>query len=209
MAEERVQTASRKRFLQQARAAFDFLFCALTVALSLCNFFLSFTIVMSGSMEPTLRRPGSGRTILGADWVVVDRISYNFRRPRRGEIVAFRVANNAFLNPGLEYIKRLAGLPGDRIRCSSNAVFVNGRLFARSARGVPIRQAKLLLRLFPDPGVEHRVHQKCVFLVGDNLAESYDSRTWGDAPMSAIAGRVFWRLWPPGRGWGPLGGPPR
>ncbi len=83
--------------------------------------------IPSGSMKDTL---------LISDRVVVNRFSYRFRPPRRGDIVVFKAPPAADVS-GREFIKRLIGLPGDRIRIEGNALLQEGRVYVN---GEPLEE---------------------------------------------------------------------
>ena len=176
----------------------------------------------------------TGEVILQAvlqagDRVLVDRLTYQFRRPRRGEIVVFRPRNVPGLKTDTFYLKRLVGLPGERIRISDDRrLWINGRPldpntppFRRvfSFHGPPRpgryagylneRQARRywpglrgLSPFFPTGRVERRIPNDAVALLGDNTMESSDSRQWGWVPERDLVGRVLWVYWPCGGRWG-------
>ena len=157
--------------------------------------------IPSSSMEPTLHcgRPAPGCLARFSDRVLADRVSYHFRAPRRGEIVVFRVPDSAHragcaLGPGDTFIKRLLGIPGDRIREDSDGlIWVNGRRLAVPYIP-PSRRARDIHR-----GKAWTVPRGQFFLVGDNRANSCDSRVWGPVPRSNLIGRSFATYWPPKR----------
>jgi signal peptidase I len=157
--------------------------------------------IPTSSMEPTLHcgRPGSGCLARFSDRVLADRLSYHFRAPSRGDIVVFRVPDSAHrsgcaLGPGDTFIKRLLGVPGDRIREDSDGyVWVNGRRLAEPYVA-PARRARDKHR-----GKAWRVPRDSFFLIGDNRANSCDSRVWGAVPRANLIGRSFATYWPPDR----------
>lgn len=153
--------------------------------------------VPTPSMEPTIRGAGPDNPADPAgprhagDQVLVDKLTYRFRAPRRGEIVAFRPPHAA---PGraVLYIKRLAGLPGERIEIRGGRAFADGApLDLDGARG-PIRYSNPGGRAFQVP-------EGSYFFLGDNTEQSTDSREWGSVPAANVVGRALLILWPPAR----------
>ena len=163
--------------------------------------------IPSGSMEPTLRV---------GDFLLVDKQSYAASgrldrlvlppaRVKRGDLVVFHYP----VDPRLHLVKRVVGLPGDRIRMRGGRVLVNGVLldepyaFYSASRPNGFRDDFPSL-LEADPNVDLRwwirlrnsvvdrdviVPQDSYFVLGDNRNDSEDSRYWGFVPRSAIVGR--------------------
>lgn len=123
--------------------------------------------------------------IASGEIVLIDTIGYRFRAPARGDIIAFRHDG-----PTTEtYIKRIVGLPGDRVEIRGGRVFVNGAelqepyvAFADS-------------RSFP-PVI---VPPNALYVLGDNRAASDDSRFWGFVERSDVLGKAVAGIWPLGR----------
>jgi signal peptidase I len=147
------------------------------------------------------------------DQVFVDKFSYNFVKPRNGNVFVFRT-DHIFGIPGDPetgspfYIKRLAGLPGDVLRIDPPLLYVNGEL----ARGVGFRRvmsAKPPYRGYA-PGRDYlarpidtySVPEHRYFACGDNSYNSYDSRYWGPVPEENLVGRGLLVYWPFNRHWG-------
>jgi signal peptidase I len=164
--------------------------------------------IPSESMVPTL---DIGQRVL------VDRVSYRFGEPDRGDIVVFKPpigAEDAAVGvegcgtrrpqdqpcpkptgraAEVNFIKRVIAVPGDRISVRDGRVLINGRPqnepFARLDRTCPICD---LPRRTTVPA-DH------FFMMGDNRGESDDSREWGPVPKRWIVGRAFFTYWPPNR----------
>ena len=121
-------------------------------------------------MAPTLRQ---------GDYVLVDLA----RAPQRGDIVV--VATD-----GGRFVKRVVGLPGERVQFTEGMLLVDGdRLVEPYLRGLPpylgLQDAEFSLA-----GDEY-------FVMGDNRSHSTDSRYSGPVSRSSIEGRALWRVWPP------------
>jgi signal peptidase I len=163
--------------------------------------------IPSGSMEPTLRV---------GDFLLVDKQSYGpgglldrlllpATRVKRGDLVVFHYP----VDPKLHLVKRVVGLPGDRIRLRGGRVLVNGRPLREPYAYYSPSRPNGFRDDFPslleaDPNVDLRwwielrktvrdadviVPPNEYFVLGDNRNDSEDSRYWGFVPRSAIVGR--------------------
>jgi signal peptidase I len=166
----------------------------------------------SSSMAPTIlgairegQEPGAG------DRVVVDKLTYRFREPRRGEIVMFVTAEITDLPESLrgrEHIKRVVGLPGERVRIQPPRLFINGRpcmvptVLARIQEGQDGYTGYTLPATVPapkylaTPSDELQLGPEEYFVLGDNSDHSFDSRYFGPIRRKAIVGRVTKIYWP-------------
>ncbi|MEM7518309.1 MAG: signal peptidase I, partial [Planctomycetota bacterium] len=104
---------------------------------------------------------------------------------RRGDIVVLRYP----LDPRLDYIKRVIGLPGDAIDIEGGRVWVNGEELDEEYVEVPDLGSR----------VHQRVRDGHVFVLGDNRCHSSDSREFGQVPHENLRGKVDMRIWPLGR----------
>jgi len=151
--------------------------------------------VPTSSMEPTLQcaRPGVGCTASLNDRVIVAKIVYRFRNPRRGEIAVFHAPPKAkrLCTEGGTFLKRVIGLPGDRLTERDGIFYVNGR-----------KLSEPYLTQYDRDSVTHawpRLRKDEYFMMGDNRLGSCDSRTWGPVARSAFIGPVVATYWPPTR----------
>jgi signal peptidase I len=131
--------------------------------------------IPSGSMIPTLQIN---------DRVLVNKFIYRFMEPSRGDIVVFESVDD----PDTDLIKRVVGLPGDRVAVRSGRLVVNGE-----PQKEPFTNKK-----FPDTSffAATPVPKDHVFVMGDNRANSQDSRVFGPLPKKNIEGEAFLRFWP-------------
>ncbi|MGC9605570.1 MAG: signal peptidase I [Minisyncoccia bacterium] len=154
---------------------------ALVIALPIRFFVVEPFVVNGASMDPTF---SSGQFLL------VDRLTYRFEPPKRGDVIVFEYPDD----PSVYYIKRIVGLPGEKVSLK------DGR--------VGIAPAGTSTAVFLDePYVEaaHASHDTApavilgstqYFVMGDNRAQSSDSRVWGPLPADLIIGRPVIRLMP-------------
>jgi len=147
------------------------------------------------------------------DQVFVDKFSYNFVKPHRGDVFVFRTDNIPMIPADPEtgapfYIKRLAGLPGDELRVEPPMLYVNGQL-AEGTGLARVMAAKDGYRGYA-PGRENMadatkpfdVPEQRYFAMGDNSYNSYDSRYWGPVPEENLVGRGLFVYWPFVPHWG-------
>jgi signal peptidase I len=176
---------------------------ALGLALGIQAFLVKPFRIPSESMVPTL-------TI--GQRVLVDRVSFRFGEPERGDVVVFKPPAGADSNvcgephssdsacavPTRErsetnFIKRVVGLPGDRLKVQDGRVYIDGERqpepFARP--NADCDTCNLEQEITIPPG-----HY---FMMGDNRGQSADSREWGPIPEGWMIGQAFMTYWPPGR----------
>jgi signal peptidase I len=151
--------------------------------------------IPTSSMEPTLHCavPGAGCLGKASDRVVAASIVYNFRDPARGDIVVFKAPELAKsrCQEGGTFVKRIVGLPGERISERRGLVYVDGRRLIEPY--VDLSRRDHATRVWP------RVPQHAYFVMGDNRADSCDSREWGTVPRGSLIGPVVATYWPFGR----------
>jgi signal peptidase I len=157
--------------------------------------------IPSASMEPTLHcgRPTQGCEADSSDRVLANRFIYHFRDPKRKEIVVFTAPPRA----GIEcqtgvYVKRIIGVPGDRWQERDGFVYIDGKRLDEPyiTRDRRDHETMSLSDILPGRNV---IPKDRYLMMGDNRAESCDSRRWGLVPRSAIIGEVFFTYWPLGR----------
>ena len=130
--------------------------------------------IPSESMEPTLR-PG--------DHVLVEKLSYRFDSPRRGDLVVFKAPGGGSLA-----VKRIVGLAGDRVAIEDGVLTIDGQ-----PRDEPYVDLRRVDSVYFGPVV---VPPGEVFVLGDNRSDSTDSRDYGAVPRRSLIGRVLATLWP-------------
>lgn len=197
-------------------------FPVVLVVLILRSFLFEPFRIPSGSMMPTL---------LVGDFILVNKFAYGVRlpvlntkiiendAPKRGDVVVFRFPKD----PTVDYIKRVVGLPGDRIGYYHKQIFLNGAPVESEAKGLyaggtqgesmtgeSVRLERLgevthqILLRTDDPAAregEFVVPEGHYFVMGDNRDNSNDSRFWGAVPEANLVGRAFliWMSWDSGK----------
>lgn len=155
---------------------------SIILALGIRTFVAEARYIPSGSMEPTLEIN---------DRLVVEKVSYRFNPPERGDIVVFWPPDELFEEGERRdaYIKRVIGLPGDTVEVTDGVVYVNDEPLDEDYTKEP--PAYLW-------GPE-TVPEDSYLVLGDNRNSSYDSHSWGFVPAENIIGKAVVRFWPPGR----------
>lgn len=183
---------ARPSFWESAKEWVRVIVIAMVIAIPI-RFFIAEPFIVSGaSMDPTFST---------GQFLVIDRMSYRFGEPRRGDVIVFEYPYDRLPNGERNttyYIKRIIGLPGERVRMS------DGKVTIETASSTE----KLALE---EPYVQpyHRSHESMAFpengkflgtdqyiVMGDNRAESSDSRVWGPLGKNYIVGRPIIRLTP-------------
>jgi signal peptidase I len=144
------------------------------LALLIAAFFVRAPQVSGLSMAPH---------IASGEYVLINTFAYRIAQPKRGDIVAFRRDDET----RAVFIKRVVGLPGDRVGVDKGGVWING-----------IRLSEPYVR-FPDDRSfgEVVVPPDSVYVLGDNRANSEDSRFFGPVRDERLIGRALAGIWPP------------
>ncbi len=124
------------------------------------------------------------------DYIITDKLSYRFAEPKRGDIVVFKNPRDQ----SQDFIKRIIGLPGNRVKIENNRVVLNG-----SQLSEPYLQPSVVTEpgAFLKEGEEVIVPENELLVFGDNRTRSSDSREWGYITKQEIIGKVLVRYWPP------------
>ncbi len=123
------------------------------------------------------------------EYILTDKISYRLHAPIRGDVVIFK----APVNPDVDYIKRVIGIPGDKVKVQNGTPFVNGE---KLKEDYLVDQTFLFPGSFMAEGVEIIVPEGKIFVMGDNRSHSSDSRQFGPININSVVGRAFLRYWP-------------
>lgn len=151
---------------------------SLAIIIPIRYFLIQPFYVKGASMEPNF---------YDHEYLIVDEISYRFNEPQRGDIVVFKYPND----PRQFFIKRIIGLPGERIKIDNNKVYINGAILNESYLS-PNTETSLALRGYGDVTLGSDEY----FLLGDNRSQSLDSRSFGPVKRQYIIGKTWLRGWP-------------
>jgi signal peptidase I len=128
-------------------------------------------------------------TFASGDYILTSKVTYKLRPIHRGDIVVFK----SLANPNIDYIKRIIGLPGDKVMINDSGVYVNDRLLPETYLHV---KTNLWDRGYMKADIPVKVPDDMVFVLGDNRPRSSDSREFGSVPIDNIIGQVFYRYFP-------------
>ena len=184
-AEQRVAVKKKSTLREYVEAAL----IAIVLALFIRTFVVQAFKIPSGSMEPTL---------LVGDHILVNKFIYGVKlplirktiipvsTPKRGDVIVFIFP----LDKSKDFIKRVIGLPGDRIEIIGRKIYINGKLY----------QDKHGYYTNPSPAEGSHfgpitVPKGHLFVMGDNRDHSYDSRYWGFVPLDSVKGKAFIIYW--------------
>jgi signal peptidase I len=136
--------------------------------------------IPSGSMEPTL---------VQGDRILVNKLSVRFGTINPGDIIVFKAPPSEHCGDGnyADLVKRVIGLPGETVTSKGNAVYIDGH---------KLKEPWTYYRTLSPPIHKITLKTNQYFVMGDNRANSCDSRFWGTVPRSDIIGKAFFRIWP-------------
>lgn len=159
-------------------AAWDLLH-DVSITVLFCFFIVTFVAqpvrVQGASMQPRIE---------DNERIVVNKFIYRFQGVARGDVVVFYYPRD----PSVSYIKRVIGLPGDRVELKSGAVYVNG---------LPLDEPYLLPSYRDGYDMpEVTVEKGHYFVMGDHRSSSMDSRSFGPVPEKYIYGKAAFCVWP-------------
>lgn len=161
---------------------------ALAIIVPIRYFIFQPYIISGSSMEPNYSN---------GQYLIIDRLTYHFRQPQRGEVVVLKYPKD----PKQDFIKRIIGLPGDKIEIDNGRVKIYNE---GNPQGVTLPEDYL-----PNQGLSFPHNTTIVggkktvtlksgeyFAMGDNRLASSDSRDWGILPESNLVGKAFIRVLP-------------
>lgn len=138
-------------------------------------------IVNGASMDPTFET---------GQYLIVDQLTYNIlREPERNDVIILKYPRE----PKTFYIKRIIGLPGETIEIEHGNVTIRNK---DNPRGFILDQSFVAPNHVSDDSYNITLRDDEYFVMGDNRAQSSDSRSWGPLPRSLIVGRPLIRLYP-------------
>jgi len=178
---ESLSTRKKKKSLTRELVEWAIAFgIAILFAIVIREFLFAPVLVDGQSMETTLHNENR---------VIVNKISYKFSKPERFDIVVFHAPE------GKDFIKRVIGLPGDRVKFENDTLYINGEAVDEpylDEKKAQLGEGEILTR----DEAEIVVPEGEYFLVGDNRRYSRDSRSIGTIPFDEIVGSTSLVFWP-------------
>jgi signal peptidase I len=173
-----------RKFLASSLELIEVAAVALATVIFIRSFLFQPFLVSGQSMVPNFAN---------GDYLLIDEFTYRFREPQRGEVIVFRPP----VNESVYYIKRVIGLPGETVRVQNGHITV---MESRNSNAIVLDEHYLPDSTVTMPmasnNVEFVLGKDQYFVLGDNRAQSYDSRSWGLLEKKAIIGIARVRLWP-------------
>ncbi len=124
------------------------------------------------------------------EYLLTDKISYRFNDPQRGDVIVFEAPGAN----GDEFIKRIIGLPGEKIKVEGGKVYINGKILKEEYLSPTLYTSS---GAFLTEGKEYLIPPNNYIVFGDNRIASSDSRSWGPVSRDKIRGKAFFVYWPP------------
>ena len=127
---------------------------------------------------------------LDGEYLLTDKISYQFNPPQHGDVVVFKAPRNE----DYDYIKRIIAIPGEKVMIKDKQVYINNQLIDESGYLEPSTFTKA--GTYAQEGLVIGISTEEYFVLGDNRNNSSDSREWGLVPLENIIGKTWIRYWP-------------
>ena len=124
------------------------------------------------------------------EYILTNIIGLRFEDPKPGDVIVFKAPQD----PDKDYIKRVIGIPGDKVLIKDGSVYLNGKMLDESSYLDPT--IKTNPGSFLKENEEVTAAQDEYFVLGDNRSYSSDSREWGFVPKESIIGESFFVYWP-------------
>ena len=128
------------------------------------------------------------------EFLLTEKLSYQFGTPKRGDVVIFKAPpSEPCAAEECEYIKRVIGIPGDRVMIKEGQVYLNGELLNQFflPEGIISEPGQ-----YAEEGVEQTVPEGQYLCFGDNRTHSRDGREFGPIKKDLIVGKAFFKYWP-------------
>jgi len=182
----RITSKAKEYFLLWLEIAYTLLVISI-IAFTIRFFVIQPFMVKGESMEPTYRN---------GEYLIVNEISYRLgAKPQRGDVIVFKYPKD----PKENYIKRIIGLPGEKIEIKDNKLYLYKN--SSSSQGTELKEDYLpyIDKVEGSTDKEWTIGEGEYFVLGDNRMPggSSDSRMWGLLPRKNIIGKVWFVFWPP------------
>ena len=159
------------KFIRDLREWTKSILIAAILAILIHTFLFAVVVVSGPSMEPTLHNN---------ERLILNKIVYDFSEPQRGDIIVFHA------NKQDDYIKRVIGLPNEKVEFKDNKLYINDQLI----------EEDYLNNTRTDDVSPVVVPEGTIYVLGDNRLNSTDSRILGPISLDQVVGRVKLQLWP-------------
>ena len=153
---------------------------SLIVIIGIRSFVMQPFFVSGKSMQPNFH---------DGDYLIIDELSYRFEDPKRGDVIIFHYPNN----PKEFYIKRIVGLPGEKIEIMDNKITIYN---AENISGFKLDESYILSETQTIGNYVKELKNDEYYVLGDNRTASADSRVWGVLEKHFIVGRAWIRAFP-------------
>lgn len=151
---------------------------SVVIFLVIVVYIFSITQVVGNSMNPTLQNK---------ELFIVNKLQYRVSEVKRGDIISLEYADTKYL------IKRVIGMPGDKVYIKNSKVYINDKLLEESY--IPKDYQYSDFDLKASFGYD-TIPENMYFVLGDNRENSKDSREIGLVKKEEIIGKISWRIWP-------------
>jgi len=153
---------------------------SLAIVIPVRHYLIQPFLVKGASMEPSF---------YDGEYLIVDELSYRLRPPERGEVIVFHYPRN----PKDYFIKRIIGLPSEKIEIKDRRVFIYNSEYPK---GKELKEDYLKYANITSGSLTLQLKPNEYFVLGDNRQASSDSRLWGPVKEEHIVGRAWVRAWP-------------
>ncbi len=179
---------NKKRFFKEMSPFLSFVFDAIKLVIlafiivwPIHRFVFQPFYVVGPSMEPSF---------YDNEYLIIEKITYRFREPKRGEVIVFQSPSN----PKDYLIKRIIGLPNEKILIEKGDVLIENTQFVQ---GLELKEDTYLASGTTTPGqINVELQDGQYYVLGDNRNMSLDSRVFGPISRENISGRAWFRGWP-------------
>ena len=185
--DNKTEKIKKNSFLKEGflfvKETFTIVIICLVIVVAVRHYLIQPFFVNGKSMEPNF---------YDGEYLIVDEFDYRFfDKPARGDVIVFRYPND----PSQFYIKRIIGLPNEKVAIENNQVIIYNSLHPN---GMVLNESIYLPPnvLTKGDGVTYETKENEYFVLGDNRSVSADSRFWGELDENLIVGRVWIRAWP-------------
>lgn len=180
VSQERVHEPLEGTSSNEYRSLIIYSAIALALAFTIRFYIAAPYLVQGTSMDPTFH---------STDYLIIDRVTYRFEEPQRGDVIVFRFPQD----PSRSFIKRVIGLPGETVTIKDQKVTI---INAINPDGFTIDEPYVSTENLRESDTRVTLGKDEFFVMGDNRKASADSRTWGTLPRDNITGRALLRLYP-------------